>query len=300
MDKKETKQISNEAAEQAIREYVADQTKENLSNMLNLLRPSMVLVPVEVNEEKKAAPLFIKNQAGNSYLPVFTAKEQIPENLKEQPVMMIQFPMCNAMVANEEYQLQGMAINPYTDNVLLSTDLIKRLYEADKQFAKQMREKKQQPQQTKAPVTVGDMRRRVEYAILPKRLYTEGEAFVQRLCEEKEALIAGIFDEAIGERNPYKESQLAVMALDISSELTLVRIDMPGPAATKPFCYRVYITLQPQTKEVGYYTIEEVLEQEGRRIGAIHKDGTHKDIGEAPVEGVEMQAVIELAQAKEA
>ena len=168
MDKNETKQVSNEAAEQAIRNYVAEQSKENLSNVLNLLRPAMVFVPVEVNEEKKAAPLFIKNREGKAYLPIFTGKGQIPEHLQKQTVMIMQFPMCNGIVANEGYELQGMAVNPYTDNLLLSVDLIKRLYEADKELAKQMRQKKQ-PQQ-KAPLTIGDMRRRVEYVILPKKL----------------------------------------------------------------------------------------------------------------------------------
>ena len=295
MDKNETKQVSNEAAEQAIRDYVAEQSKENLSNVLNLLRPAMVFVPVEVNEEKKAAPLFIKNREGKAYLPIFTGKGQIPEHLQKQTVMIMQFPMCNGIVANEGYELQGMAVNPYTDNLLLSVDLIKRLYEADKELAKQMRQQKQQPQQ-KAPLTIGDMRRRVEYVILPKRLYTEGEEFVQKLCSEKEALVADIFEKAIGAKNPYKASELAVMALDISSDLTLVRIDMPGKSNAKPFCYRVYITLQPQTKKVGYYTIEEVPDQEGRRIGMIQTDGSHRDMGEAPVEGVELQEIIELAQ----
>lgn len=294
MEKNEKKQVSNEAAEQAIREYIAEQTKDNLGKVLNLLRPSLVFVPAEVNEEKKAAPLFIKNKEGKAYLPIFTGKKQIPEELREQTVMVMPFPMCNGVVATESYQLSGMAVNPYTDNLILSADLIKRLYAADKEFAKQMRENKK-----KAPVTVGDMRREIEYRILPGRLYAEGEAFMQQLCQEKEAFVHRIFAEAIGGKNPYKEADFAVMALDISSELTLVRIDMPGKANQEPFCYRVYITFNPETKKAGYYEIEKVPNLDGQRLGTVDRDGKHRDIGEAPVAGVELQEIIELAQGRE-
>lgn len=295
MDKNQTRQISNEAAEAAIREYAGEQTKENLTKVVNLLRPSLLLVPAMVNEEKKPVPLFLKNHEGIAFLAVFTGKAQIPENMRKQTVMVMPFPMCNGIVANDKFTLKGMVVNPYTDNLILNTELVKRLYEADQELAKQM--KLRQQNVTPAQYAAG-LRSQVEYRIFPGRLYAEGEEFVNRLCEEKEAFVCSIFAEAgiKGKGNPYRESDFAVMALNISSELTLIRVDMPGKAEHTPFCYRVYFTFNPESKQAGYYTIEKAADQAKRRLGTVGMDGKHQDIGEAPVEGVELQEIIERAQ----
>lgn len=298
MDKNQTRQLSNEAVEAAIKEYAGNQTKENLTKVVNLLRPSLLLVPAMVNEEKKAVPLFLRNNEGIAFLAVFTGKEQVPDDMRKQTVMVMPFPMCNGIVANDNFTLKGMVLNPYTDNLILKTDLIKRLYEADQELAKQMKMR----QQNISPAQYAEgLRRQVEYKLLPARLYTEGEDFVNRLCAEKEALICGIFGRAsiAGRGNPYKESDFAVMALNISSELTLIRIDMPGKAEHAPFCYRVYLTFNPISKKAGYYTIEKFPDQEGRRLGAMDMNGKHVDMGEAPIEGVELQEIIERAEAAE-
>ena len=206
--------------------------------------------------------------------------------------------MCNGIVANDNFTLKGMVLNPYTDNLILKTELIKRLYEADQELAKQMKLR----QQNISPAQYAEgLLRQVEYKSLPGRLYAEGDDFVKRLCDEKEALIYGIFSDAsvAGRGNPYKESDFAVMALDISSELTLIRIDMPGKAEHAPFCYRVYVTFNPVSKRAGYYTIEKFPDQKGRRLGTVDADGRHADMGEAPVEGIELQEIIERAEAAE-
>ena len=292
MEDKQTKQISNERAEAAILEYKAEQTKENFSKVLNMLRPSQLFVPSLVNEEKKPMPLFLKNKEGEQFLTVFTSQKHATEEIKRQAVIVMPFPVCNSLVANDKFQLKGMVINPYTDNLILKTDLVKRLYEADLALAKQTKERQMEltPAQYRQRV-----RNRVEYQALPGRLYTEGEAFVNRLCEEKEAFIYQIFSDACaqGKGNPFAESDFAVLALTISSDLLLIRVDMPAKADGEPFCYRVYVTFRPETKESGYYVIEKNPEMEGRRLGTVGADGKHEDLGEAPVEGVELQEIID-------
>lgn len=143
MDKNQTRQISNEAVETAIREYTGEQTKENLTKVVNLLRPSLLMVPAMVSEEKKPVPLFLKNQEGVAFLAVFTGKNQVPEEMRKQTVMVMPFPMCNGIVADDKFGLRGMVINPYTDNLILHADFIKRLYEADKELAKRMKQRRQ-------------------------------------------------------------------------------------------------------------------------------------------------------------
>lgn len=292
MENNRTKQISNEKAEAAIIEYKAERTKENFSKVLNLLRPSQLFVPALINEDKKPLPLFLKNNEEEQFLAVFTSQKHASEELKRQAVMVMPFPVCNSLVANDKFNLKGMVINPYTDNLILKTELVKRLYEADITLAKQVNEKR-------AELTPAQYRQRirsqVEYGILPGKLYTEGEAFVNRLCDEKEALIYQIFSDACigGKGNPFSKSDFAVMAMTISSNLLLIRVDMPAKADGEPFCYRVYVTFHPETKESDYYVIEKNPKEEGRRLGRVGSDGKHEDIGEAPVEGVELQEIID-------
>jgi hypothetical protein len=142
------------------------------------------------------------------------------------------------------------------------------------------------------------VKKQVEFGVLPKRLYAEGETFVQKLCEEREAFVNQIFAETYKEPKlyPYTEADYSVMALDIAEDLTLIRVDLPEKALAAPLCYRIYITFNPQTKKAGYYTIEMTAEKEVRALGQILPDGRHESLGEAPVEGAELQKIMDLAR----
>ena len=142
------------------------------------------------------------------------------------------------------------------------------------------------------------VKRQVEFGILPKRLFAEGEEFVNRLCDEKESFVNEIFAQAFKEPKlyPYSEKDYSVMALDIAEDLTLVRIDLPEKGLVAPLCFRIYVTFNPQTKEAGYYTIEMGKEKNTRMLGELRADGTRADHGEAPVEGAELQKIMDLAK----
>ena len=45
MEEKTTMEITNDRLEEAIKDYAADRTKEKLTAVLNLLRPTKLLVP---------------------------------------------------------------------------------------------------------------------------------------------------------------------------------------------------------------------------------------------------------------
>lgn len=295
MENKQESRVSNRQAEAAIKEYMKEQTVENLTKVVNLLRTSGLIVPALVNEDKKPLPLFLSNKNGEQFLAVFTGKEHAPDDMKETPAMVMPFPMCNSIVMQESFHLAGMVINPYTDNLILSPTLVKRLHEADKQLEQQKKLAGMPPAQYKQLV-----RNQVEYGVLPKRFFAEGEEFVNRLCRDKEAMIYKIFEEVCipGKGNPFTESDFEVMALNISEDMQLIRVDFPGKG-TAPFCFRVYLTFNPVTKRSGYYVIEKHTSIRGRRLGEITPDGKHTDLEEAPVEGLELQRIMELTQENE-
>ena len=60
MDDRTTMEITNDRLEEAIREYAADRTKERLSEVLNLLRPTKLFVPAML--KAPAGALFSEKQ----------------------------------------------------------------------------------------------------------------------------------------------------------------------------------------------------------------------------------------------
>ena len=84
------------------------------------------------------------------------------------------------------------------------------------------------------------------------------------------------------------------MALDISENLTLIRVDLPDKGLVPPLCYRIYITYNPLKDEAHYYTIEMTKEKDVRLLGGVTEDAKHVSYGNAPVEGAELQEIMNL------
>lgn len=292
MDEKMTMEITNDKLEEAIKAYATERTKENLSAILNLLRPTRLLVPAMLKAPDQPTPCFLKNNNGEQFLVVYTSKAQIPKEPKSQAILSMPFPACNNIVVKPELELTGMVINPFTDNLILKKELVEKLHEAD-QKAGQMKQIKMTPEQFNVFV-----KKQVEFGVLPKRLFAEGEEFVEKLCDERERFVNQIFAETYKEAKlyPYTENDYSVMALDIAEDLTLIRVDLPEKGIVPPLCYRVYITFNPLTKKAGYYTIEKSQEKDVRILGEILENGSHANHGEAPVEGAELQKIMDLAR----
>lgn len=295
MENKMMMEITNDKLEAAIKEYAAENTKEKLSVVLNLLRPTRLLVPAMLKAPNQPTPCFLKSSNGEQYFVAYTSKEQIPAEPKSQAILAMPFPACNNVVVQPGLQLTGMVINPFSDNLVLKKELVEKLHEADMK-AGQMKQVKMSPEQFSIFV-----KKQVEFGVIPKRLFTEGAEFVAKLCEEKETFVNQIFAETYKEAKlyPYTESDFSVMGLDIAEDLTLVRIDFPEKGVVPQLCYRAYITFNPQTKKAGYYTIEMTKEKGVRLLGQILPDGRHVDVEEAPVEGAELQKVMDLARFEE-
>lgn len=292
MDEKMTMEITNDRLEEAIKAYAAERTKENLSAILNLLRPTRLLVPAMLKAPDQPTPCFLKNNNGEQFMVVYTSKAQIPKEPKSQAILSMPFPACNNIVVKPELELMGMVINPFTDNLILKKELVEKLHEAD-QKAGQMKQIKMTPEQFNVFV-----KKQVEFGVLPKRLFAEGAEFVEKLCDERESFVNQIFAETYKEAKlyPYTENDYSVMALDIAEDLTLIRVDLPEKGIVPSICYRVYITFNPLTKKAGYYTIEKSQEKDVRILGEILENGSHADHGEAPVEGAELQKIMDLAR----
>ena len=67
MEEKTTMEITNDRLEQAIKEYVTDRTKEKLTEILNLLRPTMLFVPAMLKAPDQPTPCFLKTAGRSSF-----------------------------------------------------------------------------------------------------------------------------------------------------------------------------------------------------------------------------------------
>ena len=138
MEEKTTMEITNDRLEEAIKDYAADRTKEKLTAVLNLLRPTKLLVPAMLKAPDQPTPCFLKSGAGEQYFVVYTSKEQMANAPKSQALLSMPFPACNSVAVKPELNLSGMVINPFTDNLVLKIALIQKLHDADEKMAKQI------------------------------------------------------------------------------------------------------------------------------------------------------------------
>ena len=124
MQEKMTMEITNDKLEETIKEYATDRTKEKLTEVLNLLRPTKLLVPAMLKGPNEPIPCFLKTSNDEQFLAVYTSKAQIPEEPKSQAILAMPFPACNGLVVKPELKLSGMVINPFSDNLILKKELI--------------------------------------------------------------------------------------------------------------------------------------------------------------------------------
>ena len=67
MEEKMTMEITNDRLEEAIKEYAADRTKERLTTVLNLLRPTKLFVPAMLQATDRPIPCILKNSNEEQY-----------------------------------------------------------------------------------------------------------------------------------------------------------------------------------------------------------------------------------------
>ena len=106
MDEKMTMEITNDRLEEAIKQYAAERTKENLTTVLNLLRPTKLYVPAMLKAPDQPTPCFLKNNKGEQFFVAYTSKEQMPEEPKSQALLFMPFPACNNIVVKPELELK--------------------------------------------------------------------------------------------------------------------------------------------------------------------------------------------------
>ena len=128
MDEKMTMEITNDRLEEAIKQYAAERTKENLTTVLNLLRPTKLYVPAMLKAPDQPTPCFLKNNKGEQFFVAYTSKEQMPEEPKSQALLFMPFPACNNIVVKPELELTGLDLREFDDAITFKVALMVKKY----------------------------------------------------------------------------------------------------------------------------------------------------------------------------
>ena len=298
-----TLDVKNEKLEELVKQYTDEKNADNLNALIEELRKCRLLVPANINEEKKPVPCMLNSKDKGMYFPVYTALKQIPQSPRSEAIINMPYLAVNEMTAQQQENLGGVAINPFTDNLIFKMPLVLRIQEVEKkrrELAKQGGEPKKKTLQLTPEQYLQFERRQFEFGFLPKRFFEQGQTFMDELCEKKEEYIDQLFEEAYQEkrRYPYLPEDFSVMVMNIAEDLLIVRVDLPAQDMAAPSCLRIYLAWNEVAESGRYLTIETVKDAKERKLGELTLDWKKVDHGVAPVEGAELQYVIDLLQDK--
>ena len=305
------KMPDNTKLEEVLEAYAKEQNKDNLSAVLNGLRYAHLFVPAvfpegtdltflkEAKQGERIAipqgitplPSILKNNKEEQYLPLYTRKEEIPKDQKFHTILEVTFRGSYMTVLKEGSKLEGLALNPFHENVLVKKALLEKLKAQDDKMLENKKVVKLNAAQYHALV-----RRNMEFKTIPHMLFTDGDKFTRDLCEGKEAFVCELYRSAFPKEPgaPYEMSDFDFMALNVRKDLLLIRVDLPEKGLGPGLCHRVYLAWNEQAKKAYYFTIEQTPKKEERAMGRVDESGKRIDCGAAPVEGAEIQRILDL------
>ncbi len=291
--------IDNKGLEAAMQGYIENQDKDHLLRLVFALKDARLFVPA-MAKKGGFQPYVVKNQAGDMYMPVFTSIKKFPKDEKYQGMLKMQYKQCASMLLDNPTLVQGIALNPYTDSLMLKTQMLELARKVDTHL-------KEHP--PKAYTVKTDdfrmvMRHNVEFHLIPKKLYEEKMDFINSLTEEELCRLYKIPFEQAGQAKifTYTKDSFDIMELNVREDLNMMQIATPSEFLYKTNCREVYIVWNPQTGRIAYYMIEKGTDPEGKQflLDVAKDDGTWESLEDAPAEGAVMNRVMELfAQAQE-
>lgn len=302
--------LDNTKLEVAVEEFAQNRQKEYYAKVMEILEKSVVLIPamqpqglseelqkqmkegkpVQLPKEAKVLPCLLRKESGEQILPLFTSASQIPQDKKSPALLAMPFQTCLSMVMASKGQVEIMVLNPFTHNMVLTKEILevaKKRMEAVKQ-QKTVRVSEKQFQDL--------VHNRVSLYLLPKYLFEHKEEGLKQLQHEEGGFLMQFYKESYPENGKIpvaaSPADFSVMTLNVTEDMQITRVDLPDGTMKKGMCYRVYVVWLHKTQEVVYYTMEKT--EQGNYIGQITSEGKHEQIEQAPDNGAEIEAVMNL------
>ena len=308
--REQIEKIDNTSLEKAIKDFSADQSKENMVQLMANMHPAILFVPAtfpadmdksllkdlsagqpnKIPQGVKLIPAVLKNTMGDKFFPVFTSREQIPADRKYPAMLCLPFVECRNLIDKANGEIKAMVVNPFTNNLILNPAFMEATKKAEQQ----------RPQAKRVQMTVREfntmVRAQIERGVLPKQILENGETMVDKICEEREEFIYGMYAKSYETGSvacPYTVDDFSVMVLDLSDTMRYINIKLPEKNLEKGAAKAIYIVWNPQEKKAFYY-MAQVIEPGKAQLLQVCGPKEVRNLGPAPAEGEEIRSIMEL------
>lgn len=286
--------IDNTKLEEAMQVYMKDQDKENLIKLVYAIQETKLFVPAMAVQKKGGfQPYIIKNAQGDLYMPAFTSMQKFPQTQRYQGMLKIQYKQCVSMLLDTPTLVQGIVLNPYTDNLMLKSQMLelsRKVEQSAKEAPKTFSVKTEDFRMI--------VRHNVEFHQIPEKLFAQKLEFIKNLNEETLCELYKAPYAEVGQdgQYPYTKDSFEIMELSIRDDLSIMQIIAPSKYLYQTNCRELYVVWNPQTEQVGYYVIEKGMDTEDIKfhLDAFKEDGSWEKLEEAPSDGNIMNRVMEL------
>lgn len=294
MNQNMTIYVNNDELEKLVSEHIRNNNADSLNKLLNHLVTCRVLIPATPGKDRsKPMPCLLQTGSGEKLLPVFTSLKQTQNAPKSQGIINMPFVGANDMAAKSDGKITGIAINPFSENLIFKTELVQKIAEVEEMKKKGIKQVKM----TGAQYAVFE-RIQYEKRFLPKKLFEGGKEFMQHLNERKETYLDVLFEQSYQQKRmyPYLEEDFSVMMMNISEDLTIARIEFPNKDLSAGVSLRAFLAWNDKKKEARYFTIDMGKEPGTRLFAEVTKDLNVISLGAAPIDGTELQRVVDLIE----
>lgn len=228
--------------------------------------------PVRLPKDAKPIPVLIQNPNKEYFLAIYTSLAQLPENAKHSGAIEMTFDACMNYAKSAKSPVTGVVVNPFSNNFIIKPRMEQQVTPAQFHML---------------------ARKNVEYVLLPHSIYTKGKEYFDSIDSE---VLFQLFNDQYQNKLPipYAKDDFEVMQLGIHPKLDLIHMSMPAKKLDRDGCIRIYATWHKDADRAGYYMIVCGGNKSERRFLYIDDAGKTSDLGDAPVESVEMQRVMEL------
>lgn len=290
MDKNVTMYVENEELERLMDEYGKQQNAENLNKLINHLMTRRVLVPaLRGTDPQKPMPCLLQAGNGQKLFPVFSSLEHTKNAPKSQGMLNMPFPAVVNTVMQAQDTLAGIAINPFSQNLVVKSAMVKRIAEVEEMKKKGI----QQVQMTEAQYAVFE-RLRFEKEFLPRKFFAEGKQFLMDLDERRGTYLDVLYEESYQQKRmyPYLEEDFGVMVMTVSDQVLVARIEFPNADIAPGVSLRAFLLWNEASGRARYFTIDEG--KDGHTLSEVQQDGMVVNMGAAPIEGTELQTIVAM------
>lgn len=281
-----------------------ENTKEHLDQLVKCLEKSNLYVPAafppntdpslirqiasgagreqKIPEGLSPRPAVLQNNEGKRFLPVFTTQEQAVRGDQQFPLILtMPFSTCLDLVGGDG-SIDGILLNAFDQGIPLNVN---------KNTPQNSR-----PQQLTETQLHAISRQRVEAELLPEMLFQKGSAGLELLRKDCSSQMLELYKEAYPEQLPcpYEADDFDLLSINAREDLTVIRITMPSKHLYAGICPTILIRWNPLEESLRYFAVVK-----GEKEGEAHlfealPDRSKRDLGPAPVDGSELQYMIDL------